>query len=48
MDGVIFEECKGTGNMGSVLDRELSDRRIYPAFNIVKSGTRNEELLLAQ
>jgi transcription termination factor Rho len=46
MDGVIFEEFKGTGNMELVLDRELSDRRIFPAFNIVKSGTRKEELLL--
>ena len=48
MDGVIFEEFKGTGNMELVLDRELSDRRIYPAFNIVKSGTRKEELLLSE
>ena len=47
MDGVIFEEFKGTGNMELVLDRELSDRRIYPAFNIVKSGTRKEELLMS-
>ena len=47
MDGVIFEEFKGTGNMELVLDRELSDRRIYPAFNIIKSGTREEELLLS-
>ena len=47
MDGVIFEEFKGTGNMELVLDRELSDRRIYPAFNIIKSGTRKEELLLS-
>ena len=47
MDEVIFEEFKGTGNMELVLDRELSDRRIYPAFNIVKSGTRKEELLLS-
>jgi len=48
MDGVIFEEFKGTGNMELMLDRELSDRRIYPAFNIVKSGTRKEELLLSE
>jgi transcription termination factor Rho len=48
MDGVIFEEFKGTGNMELVLDRELSDRRIYPAFNIIKSGTRKEELLLSE
>ena len=47
MDGVIFEEFKGTGNMELVLDRELSDRRIYPAYNIVKSGPRKEELLLS-
>ena len=47
MDGVIFEEFKGTGNMELVLDRELSDRRIYPAFNVIKSGTRKEELLLS-
>ena len=48
MDAVIFEEFKGTGNMELVLDRELSDRRIYPAFNIIKSGTRKEELLLSE
>ena len=48
MDGVIFEEFKGTGNMELVLDRELSDRRIYPSFNIIKSGTRKEELLLSE
>ena len=46
MDEVIFEEFKGTGNMELVLDRELSDRRIFPAININKSGTRKEELLL--
>lgn len=45
MDEVIFEEFKGTGNMELVLDRHLSDRRIYPAINIEKSGTRKEELL---
>jgi len=45
MDEVIFEEFKGTGNMELVLDRHLSDRRIYPAINIDKSGTRKEELL---
>jgi len=48
MDAVIFEEFKGTGNMELVLDRELSDRRIYPSFNIIKSGTRKEELLLSE
>jgi transcription termination factor Rho len=47
MDEVIFEEFKGTGNMELVLDRKLSDRRIYPAIDINKSGTRKEELLLA-
>ena len=45
-DEVIFEEFKGTGNMELVLDRRLSDRRIYPSFDIIKSGTRKEELLL--
>ena len=48
MDDVIFEEFKGTGNMELVLDRRLSDRRIYPSFDIVKSGTRKEELLLSK
>ncbi|HUF88434.1 MAG TPA: transcription termination factor Rho [Gemmatimonadota bacterium] len=46
MDEVIFEEFKGTGNMELVLDRSLSDRRIYPAIDINRSGTRHEELLL--
>ena len=45
MDEVIYEEFKGTGNMELVLDRRLSDRRIYPAIDIIKSGTRKEELL---
>ena len=45
-DEVIFEEFKGTGNMELALDRRLSDRRIYPSFDIIKSGTRKEELLL--
>lgn len=48
MDDVIFEEFKGTGNMELVLDRRLSDRRIFPAIDILKSGTRKEELLLTQ
>lgn len=48
MDDVIFEEFKGTGNMELVLDRRLSDRRIYPSFDIVRSGTRKEELLLSK
>ncbi len=46
MDDVIFEEFKGTGNMELVLDRRLSDRRIFPAIDVDKSGTRKEELLL--
>ncbi len=47
MDEVIFEEFKGTGNMELVLDRGLADRRIFPAIDIEKSGTRKEDLLLA-
>jgi len=46
MDDVIFEEFKGTGNMELVLDRDLSDRRIFPAINVNRSGTRKEELLM--
>lgn len=45
MDEVIFEEFKGTGNMELVLDRRLAERRVYPAIDIIKSGTRKEELL---
>ncbi len=48
MDDVIFEEFKGTGNMEIVLDRQLVERRIFPAINIHKSGTRKEELLLSE
>jgi transcription termination factor Rho len=48
MDEVIFEEFKGTGNMELVLDRRLSDRRIFPAIDINRSGTRKEELLLTR
>ena len=48
MDEVIFEEFKGTGNMELVLDRKIADRRIFPAIDINKSGTRKEELLLTQ
>lgn len=48
MDQVIFEEFKGTGNMELVLDRSISDMRLYPAIDLVKSGTRREELLLTQ
>lgn len=46
MDDVIFEEFKGTGNSEVVLDREMANKRIYPAINLRKSGTRNEEALL--
>ncbi|MBR6366204.1 MAG: transcription termination factor Rho [Lachnospiraceae bacterium] len=46
MDDVIFEEFKGTGNMEIVLDRHMSERRIFPAIDIARSGTRNEQLLL--
>jgi len=45
MDEVIFEEFKGTGNMELVLDRRLADRRVYPAIDVVRSGTRKEDLL---
>lgn len=48
MDEVIFEEFKGTGNMEIVLDRKLSERRIFPAIDINRSGTRKEDLLLAK
>ena len=48
MDDMIFEEFKGTGNMELVLDRHLSERRIFPAIDIQKSGTRREELLLSE
>jgi transcription termination factor Rho len=47
MDDVIFEEFKGTGNMEIVLDRRLADRRIFPAIDVFKSGTRREELLVS-
>jgi len=46
MDELIYEEFKGTGNMELHLDRRLSERHIYPAINIKRSGTRREELLL--
>ena len=48
MDEVIFEEFKGTGNMEVVLDRKLSDRRVFPAMDINRSGTRKEELLMSE
>jgi transcription termination factor Rho len=48
MDDIIFEEFKGTGNMEIHLDRKLVDKRVFPAIDIQKSGTRKEELLLAR
>ncbi len=48
MDDVIYEEFKGTGNMELVLDRKLSERRIFPAIDILKSGTRRDDLLLSR
>ena len=48
MDDVIYEEFKGTGNMELVLDRKLSEKRIFPAIDIPKSGTRREDLLLTK
>jgi transcription termination factor Rho len=48
MDDVIFEEFKGTGNMELVLNRDLSDRRIFPAIDVNRSGTRREDLLMKE
>jgi transcription termination factor Rho len=48
MDEVIFEEFKGTGNMEVLLERKLADRRMYPAINVTRSGTRREELLTTE
>ena len=48
MDEVIFEEFKGTGNSEIILDRKLSDKRVWPTIDITKSGTRKEELLVDQ
>jgi transcription termination factor Rho len=48
MDEVIFEEFKGTGNMEVHLDRKLADRRVFPAIDIIKSGTRKEEMLMSK
>ena len=48
MDEVIFEEFKGTGNMELVLDRDIANRRIFPAIDMLRSGTRKEELLLSE
>ena len=48
MDDVIYEEFKGTGNMELVLDRRLQEKRVFPAIDIQKSGTRREDLLLSR
>ncbi len=48
MDEVIFEEFKGTGNMELILDRKIAERRVFPAIDIMRSGTRKEELLLSE
>lgn len=48
MDDMIFEEFKGTGNMEVHLDRRLQERRIFPAIDVYKSGTRKEDLLLSK
>ena len=48
MDDIIYEEFKGTGNMELHLDRRLANRRIFPAIDILNSGTRKEELLLSE
>jgi transcription termination factor Rho len=48
MDEMIFEEFKGTGNLELVLERRLADRRVFPAIDLQKSGTRKEELLLSE
>src|SRR4029450_3003881 len=47
MDALIFQEFKGTGNMEIVLDRKVSDQRVYPAIDIFQSGTRRDELLVS-
>ncbi|HAD25362.1 MAG TPA: transcription termination factor Rho, partial [Alphaproteobacteria bacterium] len=47
MDEVIFEEFKGTGNSEIILDRKVSDKRVFPAIDITRSGTRKEELLVS-
>lgn len=48
MDDVIYEEFKGTGNMELVLNRKLQERRVFPAIDIIKSGTRRDDLLLTE
>ena len=48
MDDVVFEEFKGTGNMELVLDRKLSEKRVFPAIDLAKSSTRRDDLLLSK
>jgi len=48
MDEVIFEEFKGTGNSEIILDRKISDKRVWPSIDITKSGTRKEELVVSK
>ena len=48
MDDVVFEEFKGTGNMEIVLNRKLSEKRIFPAIDVLKSSTRRDDLLLSE
>ena len=48
MDDVVYEEFKGTGNMELMLDRKLSEKRIFPAIDILRSGTRRDDLLLSR
>ena len=48
LDDVVFEEFKGTGNMELVLDRDLQEKRVFPAIDISKSGTRKDDLLLSK
>jgi transcription termination factor Rho len=48
MDQIIFEEFKGTGNLELYLSRELADRRVFPSFDLLRSGTRREELLFTE
>ena len=48
MDEVIYEEFKGTGNMELILDRKIAEKRVYPAINVRRSGTRREELLIEE
>ena len=48
MDDVIYEEFKGTGNMEVHLERKIAERRVFPAINILRSGTRREDLLVRQ